>query len=167
MLWYNGMCGWIQFVSQHVLAHHSELFKSLGNTIIATTLNMLIETVAPPSLESLSRISSTTSIAHAGNPLHTHQGLGSTRLNKVFASNPFQAEVHKGFKSWADYLDAKIPTLTSEAITGAFTKGCKSMQGTASLVTEVFDQYVIARMGIIAARFKCKIDSVNKNIDWK
>ena len=41
------------------------------------------------------------------------------------------------------------------------------MQCTASLVTEVFDQYIIARLGIIAARFKCKIDSVNKNIDWK
>ena len=84
-----------------------------------------------------------------------------------FCHNPFQAEVPKGFKSLADYLDTKIPTLTSAAIAGAFTKDCESMQCTASLVTEVFDKYIITRLGIIAARFRCKIDSVNKNTDWK
>ena len=99
--------------------------------------------------------------------MNTHRGLGSTQSEGGFASNPFQAEVPKGFKSWAGYLDAKIPTFTSAAITGAFTKGCESMQHTASLVTEVFDQYIITRLGIIAVSFKCKIDSVNKNIDWK
>ena len=41
------------------------------------------------------------------------------------------------------------------------------MQCTASLATEVFDQYIIARLGIVAARFEHKIDSVTKNIDWK
>ena len=167
MSWHNGMCGWVQFVSKHMLAHHSELLESLGNTTIAAAPNTLIETVAPPSFEFLSRISSATSITHVGNPMNTHQGLGSTWSKQGFASNPFQAEVPKGFTSWADYLDAKIPCLTSTAIASAFTKGCESMQCTASLVTEVFDQYIIARLAIIAARFKCKIDSVNKNIDWK
>ena len=41
------------------------------------------------------------------------------------------------------------------------------MQCTASLATEVFDQYIITRLGIIAARFEHKIDSVNKNVGWK
>ena len=156
------MCGWVQFISEHVLAHRSELFKSLGNTTIAAAQNTLIETAVPPSFESLSRISSTMSIAHEGNPMNTHWGLGSEWSEQGFTSNPFKAEVPKGFKSWADYLDAKIPTLTSAAIAGAFTKGCESMQCIASLVTEVFDQYIIARLGATAARFECKIDSVNK-----
>ena len=78
MLWHNGMCGWVQLVSEHVLAHHSEIFESLGNTTIAAALNTFIETMAPPSFKSLSRISNTTSIAHAGNPTNTHWGLGST-----------------------------------------------------------------------------------------
>ena len=167
MSWHNRVCVWVQLVSEHMLAHHLELFESLGNTTIAATPNTLIETVVPPSFKSLSRISSATSIAHAGNPVNTCQGSGCTQSEQGFASNPFQAEVPEGFKSWADYLDAKIPTLTSAAIAGAFTKGCESMQCTASLLTEVFDQYIIARLGVIAARFKCKIDSVNKNIDWK
>ena len=68
---------------------------------------------------------------------------------------------------WADYLDAKILTLTSAPVSGAFTKGCESIQCTTSLATEVFDQYITARLGIVAARFECKIDSVNKNVDWK
>ena len=137
MSWNNRMCGWVQLVSKHVLAHHSELFESLGNTTIAAAPNTLIETVTPLSFKSLSRISNTTSIAHAGNPMNTHQGLGSTQFEQGFPSNPFQAEVLEGFKSYADYLDAKIPTLTSAASTGAFTKGCESMQHTASLATEV------------------------------
>ena len=29
------------------------------------------------------------------------------------------------------------------------------------------DQYITARLGIVAARFEHKIDSVNKNVDWK
>ena len=78
MSWHNGMCGWVQLVSEHVLAHHSEILESLSNTTIAAALNTLTETMVPPSFESLSRISSTTSIAHAGNPMNTHQGLGST-----------------------------------------------------------------------------------------
>ena len=121
MSWHNGMCGWVQLISEHVLAHHSEIF----------------ETVAPPSYKSLLRISSTESITHAGNPMSTYQGLGSVRSEHGFASNPFQAEVLKGFKSWTDYLDAKIPTLTSAAVSGAFTKGCESIQCTMSLATEV------------------------------
>ena len=68
---------------------------------------------------------------------------------------------------WADYLDAKIPTLTSAAVSGAFTKGCESIQHTMSLATEVFNQCITAQLGIVVARFECKIDSVNKNIDWK
>ena len=77
MLWHNGMCGWVQLVSEHMLAHHSELFESLGNTTIAAAPNTLVETVVPPSFKSLSRISNATSIAHASNPMNTHQGLGS------------------------------------------------------------------------------------------
>ena len=111
--WHNRMCGWVQLASEHVLAHHSEIFESLGNTTIAAALNTLIETMAPLSFESLSRMSSTMSITHAGNPMSSHQGIGSTQSEQGFASNPFQAEVPKGFKSWADYLDVKIPTLTS------------------------------------------------------
>ena len=72
--------------------------------------------------------------------MNTHQGLGSVWLEQGFASNPFQAEVPEGFESWADYLDAKIPTLTSAAVSGAFIKGCESIQHTVSLATEVFDQ---------------------------
>ena len=142
MFWHNGMCGWVQLISEHVLAHHSEIFESLGHISILATPNSLIETVAPPSYESLSRISSAASIAHTGNPRNTHWGLGSVRSKHGFASNPFQAEVPKGFKSWADYLDAKILTLTSAA--AAFTKGCESIQHTMSLATEVFDQYITA-----------------------
>ena len=41
------------------------------------------------------------------------------------------------------------------------------MQCTASLVTEVFDQYIIAWLGVVAARFKHKVNSMNKNKDWK
>ena len=41
------------------------------------------------------------------------------------------------------------------------------MQCIASLVTEVFDQYIIAQLSVVAAQFKHKIDSVNKNEDWK
>ena len=82
------------------------------------------------------RISSAASIAHAGNPVNTHQGLGSVWSEQGFASNPFQAEAPEGFKSWADYLDAKILTLTSAAVSGAFSSGCESIQHTASLATE-------------------------------
>ena len=167
MSWHNGMCGWVQLISEHVLAHHSEIFESLGHTTISAAPNSLIETVAPPSYESLSRISSTASITHAGNPMNTHWDLGSAQSVQGFASNPFQAEVPEGFKTWAYYLDAKILTLTSAAVSGAFTKGCKSIQCTMSLVMEVFKQYVIAQLGIVATRFEHKIDSVNKNIDWK
>ena len=167
MSWHNKMCGWVQLLSEHVLAHHLEIFESLGNTTIAAAPNTLIETVVLPSFKSFSRISSTISITHAGNPMNTCQGLGSAQSEQGFASNPFQAEVPEGFKSWADYLNAKIPTLTSTAIAGAFTKGYECMQHTASLVTEVFDQYIIARLGIVAAKFECKVDSVNKNVDWK
>ena len=103
MSWHNGMCGWVQLVSEHVLAHHSELFESLGNTTIAAAPNMLIETMAPASFESLSRISSATSIAHVGNPMNTHQGLDSTRSEQGFASNPFQAEVSR------DWLTILMP----------------------------------------------------------
>ena len=76
--------------------------------------------------------------------MNTCWGLGSVRSECSFASNPLQAEVPKGFESWADYLDAKISTLTSAAVSGAFTKGCESIQCTTSLATEVFDQYIIA-----------------------
>ena len=138
------MCSWVQLASEHVLAHHSEIFESLGHTMISAAPNSLIETIAPPSYESLLRISSAASIAHAGNPMNTHWGLGSVRSEHGFASNPFQAEVPKGFESWADYLDAKIPTLTSAAVSGDFTKGCESIQHTMSLATEVFDQYITA-----------------------
>ena len=99
--------------------------------------------------------------------MNTYQGLGSVRSEHGFASNSFQAEVPEGFKSSADYLDAKIPILTSAAVSGAFAKGCESIQHTTSLATEIFDQYITARLGIIAARFKCKINFVNKNIEWK
>ena len=99
--------------------------------------------------------------------MNTQQGLGSVRSECSFASNPFQAEVSKGFKSLADYLGAKIPTLTLAAISGAFTKGCESIQYTTSLATEVFDQYITAQLGIVAARFDHKIDSVNMSVDWK
>ena len=67
----------LQLVSEHVLAHHSEIFENLGNTTIAAAPNTLIETVAPPSIESLSKISSAMSITHAGNPMNTNRGLGS------------------------------------------------------------------------------------------
>ena len=99
--------------------------------------------------------------------MNTQWGLGSVRSEQGFTSNPFQAEVPEDFKMWADYLDAKILTFTSAAVSGAFTKGCESIQCTISLATEVFDQYITARLGIVAARFECKIDSVNKNVDWK
>ena len=69
----------VWLVSEHVLAHHSELFESLCNTTIAAAPNMLIETMVPPLFESLSRISSATSITHAGNPMNTHWGLGSAQ----------------------------------------------------------------------------------------
>ena len=137
MSWHNGMCSWVQLISEHMLAHHFEILESLGHTISAT-LNSLIETVAPPSCESLLRISSTASITHAGHPMNTHQDLDSVRSEHSFASNPFQAEVPKGFESWADSLDAKIPTLTSAAASGAFTKGCKNIQHTTSLATKFF-----------------------------
>ena len=68
---------------------------------------------------------------------------------------------------WADYLEAKIPILTSATVSGAFTKGCESIQCTTALAMEVSEQYVTAQLGIVAARFEHKIDSVNKNIDWK
>ena len=61
-------------------------------------LQSLIETVAPPSFESLSRLSSATSIAHAGNLMNTHHGLGSAQSEQGFASNPFQAEVPEGLQ---------------------------------------------------------------------
>ena len=64
---------------EHMLAHHSEIFESLGNTTIAAAPNTLIEAVVPPSFKSLSKISSATSITHAGNPMNTHQGLGSAQ----------------------------------------------------------------------------------------
>ena len=102
------MCGWVQLISEHVLAHHSEIFKSLGHTSISAAPNSLIETVAPPSYESLLRMSSAASITHAGNPMNTCWGLGSAQLEQGFASNCFQAEVPEDFKMWADYLDAKI-----------------------------------------------------------
>ena len=79
MSWHNRMCDWVQLVNEYVLAHHLELFESLGNTTIAAAPNTLIETMAPPSFESLSRISSATSITHADNPMNTHQGLGSAQ----------------------------------------------------------------------------------------
>ena len=99
--------------------------------------------------------------------MNTHQGLGSVWSECGFASNPFEAEVPEGFKTWADYLDAKIPILTSATVSGAFTKGCESTQHTIALAMEVFEQYVTAQLGIVAARFEHKIDSVNKNADWK
>ena len=99
--------------------------------------------------------------------MNTHRGLGSAQSEQGFTSNPFQAEVPEGYQSWSDYLDAKIPSLTSAAIAGAFTKGYESMQCTASLVTEVFDQYIIAQLGVVATRFEHNINSVNKNEDWK
>ena len=122
------MCGWVQLISEHVLAHHSEIFESLGHTTISATPNSLIETVAPPSYKSLLRISSAVSIAHAGNPMNTHQGLGSVWSEWGFAGNPFQAEVPEDFKMCTDYWDAKIPTLTSAVVFGAFTKGCESIK---------------------------------------
>ena len=79
MSWHNGMCGRVQLVSEHMLAYDSEIFESLGYTTIAAAPNTLIETVVPLSFESLSRISSAMSITHAGNPMNTHQGLGSTQ----------------------------------------------------------------------------------------
>ena len=164
---HNGMCGWVQLISEHVSAHHSEIFESLGHTTISATPNSLIETVVPPSYKSLLRISSAASIAHTGNPMNTHWGLSSVQSECSFASNPFQAEVPKGFKMWVDYLDAKIPILTSATASGAFTKGCESIQHTTALATEVFEQYVTTRLSIVAARFEHKIDSVNKNTDWK
>ena len=167
MSWHNGMCGWVQLISKHVSAHHSEILESLSHTTISAAPNSLIETVVPPSNESLLRISSATSIAHTGNPMNTHWGLGSVWSEHSFASNSFQAEAPEGFKMWVDYLDAKIPILTSAAVSGAFTKGCESIQHTTALATEVFEQYVTAQLGIVAARFKHKIDSVNKNADWK
>ena len=53
MLWHNRMCGWAQLVSEHMLAHHSAILESLGNTTIAAALNTLTETMVPPSFESL------------------------------------------------------------------------------------------------------------------
>ena len=64
-------------------------------------------------------------------------------------------------------MDARIPTLTSATISGAFTKGLESMQCTTSLATKVFEQYIMTRLGVVVGRFKHKINSVNKNIDWK
>ena len=144
MSWHNGMYGWVQLISGHMLAHDSEIFESLGHTTISAAPNSLIETVAPPSYKSLSRISSATSITHAGNPMNTHQGLGSVWSEQGFASNPFQAEVPEGFKTWMDYLDAKILVSTSATVSGAFTKGCESIQSTTALGMEVFEQYVTA-----------------------
>ena len=161
------MCGWVQLVSEHIVAHHSELYEDLSSTTISTAPHALIETVVPPSFKSLSKLSSATSIAHVGNPMNTHHGLGSARLEQGFTSNPFQAEVPEGYQLWSDYLNAKIPSLTSAAIAGAFTKGYKSMQCIASLATEVFDQYIITQLSVVAAQFKHKINSVNKNEDWK
>ena len=167
MSWHNGMCGWVQLISEQVLAHHSEIFESLGHTTISAAPNSLVETVAPPSNKSLLRISNAISIAHTGNRMSTHWGLGSVQSEQGFASNPFQAEVPEGFKMWADYLDAKIPILTSATVSGAFTKGCESIQHTTALAMEVFEQYVTAQLSIVAARLDHKIDSVNKTVDWK
>ena len=69
--------------------------------------------------------------------MNTCQGLGSAQSVQGFASNPFQADIPEGFKAWADYLDAKILTLTSATVSGAFTKGCESIQCTMSLAMEV------------------------------
>ena len=99
--------------------------------------------------------------------MNTHHALGSAQSERGFTSNPFQAEVPEGYRSWSDYLNAKIPSLTSATIAGAFIKGYESMQCTASLVTEVFDQYIVAQLGVVAAWLKHKINSVNKNEDWK
>ena len=131
---HNRMCGWVQMVSEHIVAHHSELYENLSYTTISTALHLLTETVAPPSFESLSRLSSATSIAHAGNLMNTHHGFGSAQSVR-FTSNPFQAKVPEGYWSWSDYLDAKIPSLTSAAIAGAFTKGYESMHCTATKYT--------------------------------
>ena len=57
--------------------------------------------------------------------------------------------------------------MTLATIAQAFTKDCESMLCTTSLVTEVFDQYIIAWLGVVAAPFEHKIKSVNKNKDWK
>ena len=161
------MCGWIQLISEHIVAHHSELYEDLSHTTISTVPHALIETVAPPSFESLSRLSSATFIAHAGNPMHTRRGLGSAQSEQCFTSNPFQAEVPECYESWSDYRDAKILSLTSASIAGTFTKDYKSMQCIASLATEVFDQYIIIWLSVVAAWFEHKIDSMNKNEDWK
>ena len=75
--WHNGMCGWVQLVSEHIVAHHSEVYENLSHTTISTVPHSLIETVAPPSFGSLSSLSSATSMAHAGNPMNTCHGLGS------------------------------------------------------------------------------------------
>ena len=64
---------------------------------------------------------------------HPSLTLATPEQPSGFTSNAFQAEVPEGFESWADYLDAKILTLTSAAVSGAFTKGCESIQLTASL----------------------------------
>ena len=39
MSWHNGMCGWVQLISEHVLAHHSEIFESIGHTTISAAPN--------------------------------------------------------------------------------------------------------------------------------
>ena len=54
--WHNRMCGWVQLVSEHIVAHHSELYENLSHTTISTMLHLLIETMAPPSFESLSKL---------------------------------------------------------------------------------------------------------------
>ena len=64
MSWHNGMCSWVQLVSEHVLSHHSEIFEKLSHTTMSAAPHSLIETVALPSHESFSRISSLASIAH-------------------------------------------------------------------------------------------------------
>ena len=42
MSWHNGMCHWVQLISEHVLAHHFEIFESLGHTTISAIPNSLI-----------------------------------------------------------------------------------------------------------------------------
>ena len=161
------MCSWVQLISKHISAHYSETFQNLGHITIAATPNTLIETVAPPSCKSLSKISSAASIAHAGNPMNMHRGLGSAHSAQGFASNPFQAEVPEDFKMWSEYMDAKTPVLTSASVSSAFIQGYESIQCTASLATEVFEQYMVACLGLVAGRFEHKIDSVKKSIEWK
>ena len=75
----NGTITGNGIMHEHVLAHHSKIFESLGHTTILATPNSLIETLAPPSYKSLSRINSAASITHASNPINTCQGLCSVR----------------------------------------------------------------------------------------